>query len=322
MTRFLFLCKVSHSAMHLPMPPLSNPLISVVIPTAERPALLVTAVHSVLQQTYRNFEVIVVSDEDDQGLAILKSMSSPQLRLLRLQQKAGGARARNEGVHAATGEWVAFLDDDDEWLPEKLQRQIAVAQMSTASDPIVSCKVMARTQTGEFVWPRKLPSEPLSEYLLARDSWGQGEGLMQTSTLLTTRRLLQEIGFEDGLQKHQDWDWLLRAAKAPGTAIEFVNEPLVVWNLGHFQSSVSRRYDWQGSLAWIRDRRDLVTRRAYAGFIATSISSQAARQKQWRAFLPLLSEMFRLGSPKTIDIFLLLAMWIVPAPLRERLRTS
>jgi glycosyltransferase involved in cell wall biosynthesis len=304
------------------MPLQSNPLISVVIPTAGRPVLVARAVRSALQQTYNNFEVIVVIDGDDQSLAVLESMSQPRLRLLRLQQQCGGSRARNEGVRAANGEWVAFLDDDDEWLPEKLQKQIAVAQISTASDPIVSCKVMARTRSGEFVWPRKLPSEPLSEYLLARDSWGQGEGLMQTSTLLTTRRLLLKVGFEDGLQKHQDWDWLLRAVHAPGTAIEFVNEPLAIWNLGHTRNSVSRKYDWQGSLAWIRRRRDLVTRRAYAGFIATSISPQAARQKQWRAFLPLLAEMFRLGSPRAIDFFLLLVMWFVPGTLRERLRTS
>jgi glycosyltransferase involved in cell wall biosynthesis len=304
------------------MPLQSDPLISVVIPTAGRPVLVARAVHSALRQTYGNVEVIVVIDGDDQGLDILESMSEPRLRLLRLQQRCGGSRARNEGVRAANGEWVAFLDDDDEWLPEKLQKQIAVAQMSNASDPIVSCKVMARTHSGEFVWPRKLPCEPLSEYLLARDSWGQGEGLMQTSTLLTTRRLLLKIGFEDGLQKHQEWDWLLRATKAPGTGIEFVNEPLAVWNLGYSRTSVSRKYDWQGSLAWIRRRRDLVTRRAYAAFIATSISSQAARQKQWRAFLPLLAEMFRLGSPRTIDVFLLLLMWFVPGTLRERLRTS
>lgn len=303
------------------MPPISNPLVSVVIPTAGRPLLAARAINSALRQSYDNVEVIVVVD-GDQNLAELESISSPRLRILRLRQQAGGARARNEGVQAARGEWIAFLDDDDEWLPEKLEKQLAIAQRSNAPDPIVSCKVTARTQTGEFVWPRKLPSEPISEYLLARDSWSQGEGLLQTSTLLTTRRLLLKIGFEDGLQKHQDWDWLLRAVKAPGTTIEFVDEPLVIWDLGHSWSSVSRRYDWQGSLAWIRNRRGLVTRRAYAGFIATSISSQAARQRQWKAFLPLLTEMFRLGSPRAIDVFLLLAMWFVPGTLRERLRTS
>jgi glycosyltransferase involved in cell wall biosynthesis len=305
------------------MQPKANPSVSVVIPTAGRPILVVQAVNSALRQTFRDLEVIVVIDGDEkESVAALESISSPRLRLLPLLKQVGGARARNEGVHAARGEWVAFLDDDDEWLPEKLERQLAVARASEVPDPIIACKVLARTPGGEFVWPRKLPSEPLSEYLLARDSWNQGEGLLQTSTLLTTRSLLLKAGFADGLRKHQDWDWLLRAVKIPGVKIEFVDVPLAIWNLERSQTSVGRRYDWQGSLVWIRERRELVTRRAYAGFIATSIASQAARQRQWRAFLPLLTEMFRIGRPKAIDIWLLLAMWFVPGNLRERLRSS
>jgi hypothetical protein len=131
-----------------------------------------------------------------------------------------------------------------------------------------------------------------------------------------------EVPFEDGLRKHQDWDWLLRAALAPDVKIEFVPQPLATWNLEPSQASVSRSHDWQGSLVWIRERRSLVTRRAYAGFIATQVASQAARQGQWRAFLPLLIEMFRIGKPKPIDVLLFLGMWAVPPSLRERQRVS
>lgn len=255
-------------------------------------------------------------------MAALESISSSRLRILPLLEQVGGACARNEGVRAAKAEWVAFLDDDDEWLPEKLERQFAAAQASAADDPVVACKVKARTPGGEFVWPRKLPSEPLSEYLFARDSWRQGEGLLQTSTLLTTRRLLLKVGFENGLRKHQDWDWLLRAVKMPGVKIEFVDEPLAIWNLERSRSSVSRRHDWQGSLSWIRERRKLVTPRAYAGFVATQIASQAARQQQWAAFSPLLVEIFQIGKPKVIDVLLYFVMWFVPGSWRERLRSS
>lgn len=296
---------------------------SVVIPTRGRPALVVCAVNSALRQTFGDLEVIVVIDgEDQQTLAALASISSSRLRLLPLPAQAGGSRARNEGVQAARGEWIAFLDDDDEWLPEKLGKQLEVALASEQPDPIVACKVIARTASGEFVWPRELPSEPLSEYLFARDSWSQGQGLLQTSTLLTTRRLLLKIGFKDGLRKHQDWDWLLRAANTPGAKIEFVAEPLAIWNLEPSRGSVSRTHDWRGSLAWIRERRSLVTRRAYAGFIATQIASQAARQRQWQAFFPLLMEMFQIGRPKAIDVVLLFGMWFVPVSVRERLRSS
>ncbi len=302
---------------------LTNPAVSVVIPTFSRPTLVVRAVNSALQQTLSDLEVIVVIDgADKETEAALESIKAPRLRVLPLPKRVGGSRARNEGVQAAQGEWIAFLDDDDEWLPEKLEKQLAVARASDSSDPIVACKVLARTAGGDSVWPRKLPSEPISEYLLARDSWSQGEGLLQTSTLLTTRRLLMKVGFVDGLKKHQDWDWLLRVVQTPGTKIEFVSEPLAVWNLDTNRGSVSRSYDWQGSLSWLRERRSLVTRRAYAGFIATQISSQAARQKQWKAFWPLLTEMFRVGKPRAIDLFLLLGMWLVPPSFREWLRSS
>ncbi len=305
------------------MQALTNPAVTVVIPTFSRPGLVVRAVQSALQQTISDLEVIVVIDGTDKETeTALKEIAESRLRVLPLPKRVGGARARNEGVQAAKGEWIGFLDDDDEWLPEKLEKQLVVARASDCSDPIVACKVLARTSGGEFVWPRKLPSEPISEYLLARNSWSQGEGLLQTSTLLTTRRLLMKVAFVDGLKKHQDWDWLLRVVQTPGTKIEFVSEPLVVWNLDNNRSSVSRSHDWQGSLSWLRERRSLVTRRAYAGFIATQISSQAARQKQWRAFWPLLTEMFQIGKPRAIDLFLLLGMWFVPSSFREWLRSS
>lgn len=284
---------------------------------------MVRAVNSVLGQTVTDVEVIVVIDGPDPETAgALAAIGSPQLKVLALPRQGGGARARNEGVNAATREWLAFLDDDDEWLPEKLERQLTVATASSARHPIVACQVLARMKGREFIWPRKPPSEPLSEYLLARDSWRQGEGLLQTSTLLTTRRLVLEVPFAEGLRKHQDWDWLLRAALTPGVKIEFVPQPLATWNLEPSPVSVSRSHDWQGSLVWIRERRSLVTPRAYAGFIATQVASQAARQRQWGAFLPLLTEMFQIGKPKTIDILLLLGMWVVPPCLRERGRVS
>jgi glycosyltransferase involved in cell wall biosynthesis len=301
----------------------TNTLVSVVIPTFQRPALVLQAVASAVRQTVNDLEIIVVIDGgDSETRAALESLSLPQLRLLPLEKQVGGSRARNEGVLIARGEWVAFLDDDDLWLPEKLERQLATARASNCSDPIVACKVVAQTPGGEVVWPRKLPSEPLSEYLLARDTWTQGEGLLQTSTLLVTRRLLNKVTFQDGLRKHQDWDWILRAVREPGVKIEFVDEPLAIWHLRDSGNGVSRKLYWQASLAWIRDRRELVTRRAYAGFIATQIASQAARQRQWKAFLPLLTEMCRIGRPKAIDMCLLLGMWFVPPSLRERLRSS
>jgi glycosyltransferase involved in cell wall biosynthesis len=299
------------------------PLVSVVIPTFNRPDMVLRAVESVLNQSFSDTEILTVIDGDDEHTSSsLKSRCYPKLRIIQLTAQCGGSHARNEGVREARGEWIALLDDDDIWFPRKLEKQLAIARASKAAEPIVACKVLARTASGDFQWPRKLPSEPLSEYLLARNSWSQGENLLQTSTLFARRRLLLEVGFAEGLQKHQDWDWLLRVTQMPGVKIEFIDEPLSIWSLEPSRNSVSRRQDWQGSLAWIRNRRELVTRRAYAGFIATQTASQAARQKDWKAFKPLLTEMFQVGRPKAIDIFLLFGMWFVPVSWRDWLRSS
>src|SRR5215467_3735478 len=122
----------------------ASPVVSVVIPTVERPELLLRAVHSALQQTFRDLEVIVVFNREEKDtVTALESISSPRLRLLPFPKRLDGSRARNEGARAARGEWVAFLDDDDLWIPEKLERQLALAWMSDSVEPIIACKVTA-----------------------------------------------------------------------------------------------------------------------------------------------------------------------------------
>src|SRR5216684_3398690 len=106
----------------------NRPLVSAVIPTRSRAALVVRAVRTALNQTYANLEVIVVIDgPDEETMLALSGIHQPRLRVIVLAQSSGGASARNAGVEAAHGEWIAFLDDDDEWLPGKIENQIAAA---------------------------------------------------------------------------------------------------------------------------------------------------------------------------------------------------
>jgi glycosyltransferase involved in cell wall biosynthesis len=255
-------------------------LISVVIPTRNRPLLVKRAVASALAQTLLEIEVIVVIDGfDDKTQAELAKINDPRLRIVELPESQGGAAARNVGVAEAKGEWIAFLDDDDEWLPQKLERQLEVAKCSQSNLPIISCRLMARTPKGEFIYPRRFPKpdEPLSEYLLARNSFSFGEGLIQTSTIFTNRKLLKKVPFQSGLAKHQDWDWLLKVNTLTDVEIKFVPETLVIWYCWQERQSTSSTSNWQQSLAWIRDNQNLVTPRAYSGFIMTQVSPQAAR---------------------------------------------
>ncbi len=298
-------------------------LVSIVIPTRNRPLLVRRAVASAMAQTLLEIEVIVVIDGfDDKTQAELAKINDPRLRIVELSESQGGAGARNVGVTEAKGEWIAFLDDDDEWLPQKLERQLEVAQCSQSNLPIISCRLTARTPKGEFIYPRRFPKpdEPLSEYLLARNSFSFGEGLIQTSTIFTHRKLLEQVPFQSGLAKHQDWDWLLKVNTLADVEIEFVPETLVIWYCWQERQSTSSTSNWQQSLAWIRDNQNLVTPRAYSGFIMTQVSPQAAREKQWQVFGPLLQEAFARGQPQAIDLILYVLMWFIPRNTRRSLR--
>src|SRR5712692_10027197 len=104
----------------------SIPRVTVVIPTYNRAPLLGRALASVRRQTLTDFEVVVVDDASaDDSESVAESFGDPRIRFVRLADRGGAGRARNEGIRLARGELIAFLDSDDEWLAPKLERQVA-----------------------------------------------------------------------------------------------------------------------------------------------------------------------------------------------------
>jgi glycosyltransferase involved in cell wall biosynthesis len=301
----------------------STPLITVVIPTRNRPQLVKRAVASALAQTLNNIEVVVIIDGPDPlTAATLSTISDPRLRVLPQPESLGGGGARNAGVAAARSEWTAFLDDDDEWLPEKLAQQWEQAKASNHVWPVISCRLTAHTPKGQFVWPRRLleANEPVGDYVLARNTPFHGEGMIQTSTLFFKTALFAQHPFTADLQRHQEWDWLIRVAAQPGVGFEFVDHPLVIWYAEEQRQSVSNKSHWQYSLDWIQHQQHLVSRRAYAGFLMTVVGAAAAREGDYRAFWVLLQQAVTVGKPKAIDWLLYLSMWLVPQDQRRQLR--
>ncbi len=100
----------------------NSPTVSVVIPTYNRAHLVGRAIQSVLNQTYHDFEIIIVDDGSiDNTEDVVKSLNDPSIRYTRHDQNRGGSAARNTGIKMARGEYVAFQDSDDEYLPEKVE---------------------------------------------------------------------------------------------------------------------------------------------------------------------------------------------------------
>ena len=297
--------------------------VSAVIPTRTRFRLLQRAVSSALAQSHPPVEVIVVIDgpdsETEEGLA---KMGDSRVRVIALDNSVGAAEARNVGVRQASGEWIAFLDDDDEWLPNKLYRQLAAIEGSSDGLPVVASKVLARNGHRDDIWPLTPPSKPYSEYLLVRRRLRFGEGIMQTSTLMAKRELLTQVPFRAGLRKHQDWDWILRCTEVETFRVVFVEEALAIWHLDENRVRVSRQDDWRVSLAWIRNVRHLVTKRAYASFLSSYVSRQAAAAGAWKSAYALASEMVQEGQPVVRDFVLLILPWLLPANMLQFIRSA
>ena len=267
------------------------------------------AARSALAQTLAPLEVLVVIDGPEslpagtQGTAeILAEIADSRLLVIPLRASGGGGEARNLGVRAARAAYVAFLDDDDLWLPTKLAVQMeAAALLPPGVVPVLSCPVIARSPLWEEQWPRERPGQhqPISEYLFCRRGWGSGlrygSALLQTSTLVAPRALWLRCPFASGLARHQDWDWLLRAAREPDVSVQLVGSaPLAIFHVEGSRSSVSRMRDWHFSLTWALERRNLFTPRALAAFIATECAAQA-QTAGWSERLLLLRALLSTG---------------------------
>jgi glycosyltransferase involved in cell wall biosynthesis len=295
-------------------------MISVIVPTVRRPKLLIRAVNSVLAQSTSDLEVVVVIDgPDPETTQLLSDIADRRLRFIQNLRSLGSAEARNVGIKAARGEWVAFLDDDDEWLRDKLELQLTVAG-PVRHDVIVSCLSYVVTPLQRYIWPRRVYDNvsSLDEYLFDRRSWFRGDVMLQCSSLLMSRQLSRELMFTP---EHDDWDMLLRAVNAKGVKIVSVNKPLVMHHTEDGRHSLGASFDWRRSLTWADSNRSLISPRAYAGFCLTIVSPQAAKAGDYSAFFVLLYRALSNGSPRPIHFALYLAIWLIPIHRRQKLRS-
>lgn len=299
---------------------MTDPAVSVVIPTRGRPSLLLRAIRSVLAQSVHEFEIVVVVDGPDSATeAAVHSVEDRRIRVEVLPEPRGPAGARNAGVSAARAELVAFLDDDDEWHADKLRIQLAELSGRDALTISAGKVVARRPGRRDRVWPTRFPDpgEPLGDYLLARRGLRWGETLVHTSTIVAPAALLRRLPFREGV-RHEDYDWLLRAAAA-GATVAFVraDAPLATWHIDDDRPRYSRRSDPAGSLAWIRSVRDLVSRRAYAAFLLTWVVPDARGLERLRLMPRLLWESARAGSPAPVHVAVAVGTALVPERLRS-----
>jgi glycosyltransferase involved in cell wall biosynthesis len=205
----------------------SEKLISIIIPAYNTAHLIGRSITSVLSQTYQYFDVIVVDDGSTDNLnEALARFNDNRIRSIRHEANRGGSAARNTGINAAKGEYIAFLDSDDEWLPEKLEKQIDVSQKSSNDVGMVYTGWRWMREKDGKIIQDKIPAHRgnLHQLLLSVDCIGS------MSTPLIKTALLRFIGgFDENLPARQDWDLWLRLSKV--CKFDFVPEVLVYYHV-------------------------------------------------------------------------------------------
>jgi len=303
----------------------TSPSVSVIVPTIGRPELS-RALRSVrAQRTSSRIELILVHDGDPSE-EIPRPVLALADRVIRTPGRIGGCRARNLGIRSATSQLVAFLDDDDEWLPDKLQIQVKL--WSESPDP--NCTVVAGRQV--HVDPRNgavsqpgpnrliRPDETVENYLFRRRSPSGGRSVIYTSTLLCSRDLALKVPWDESLARHQDWDWLVRLGRHEGIRFVQTSAPVVRIHLGSSQS-ISATANWRSSIDWGRKalREDP---HIYADFLVAQPLRYALASRSFDGVRSVLSELLNARQVPSLGPTIIGVAGLLPRRVIERATVS
>jgi glycosyltransferase involved in cell wall biosynthesis len=223
------------------------PIVSVVVPTRDRSALLLQTLASVRAQRGVDLEIIVVDDGSiDRTRDRVSALADPRIRLIGAERSSGVSTARNEGVSATRGEWIAFLDDDDLWAPHKLANQLAAAD-AIGRDWVCSGSVTVTDALRVVAGVPPRSPEVIAAALPFRNSIPAG-----ASNVLVRREMLERAGpFEPRLRHMADWDLWIRLGALGLPAV--VHEPDVAYRL-HADNASTDAEAIDGELRLIADR--------------------------------------------------------------------
>jgi glycosyltransferase involved in cell wall biosynthesis len=262
---------------------LPTPLVSVILPTRDRLELLRRAVESVRAQTEGQFELIVVDDaSSDDTPAFLQQLAvaDPRVRIVRNTLPLGGGGARNAGIKLSRAQWVAFIDDDDEWLPHKLERQLQTLR-SNGAVVACSCGYLVRSTSGASKIIAVRADTTVQDLLT--NNWLGG-----ASTCVCSSEALRNIGgFDPRLRAGQDLDLWVRLRQQGAVAV--CTETLVI-HRAHAGPRITT--DTQSQYLGVRrfyfKHRDLMiaaTRRHRLSCCCFVMSTQSARPLRRRVRL-------------------------------------
>ena len=199
-------------------------LVSVIIPTYNRAYCINKSIQSVLDQTYKNIELLVIDDcSDDNTEEVIKQFNDNRIRYIKLKKNGGPSKARNIGIKKARGEFIAFQDSDDIWYNNKLELQINEFQSDTQCQ-LVFCQYLSK---GEV--PTPCPAE--QKFDVQKYKYGMFEILLKgnrigTPTIVIRKDIIEKLGgFNEKIKTLEDWEFVLRVTEKYN--IKYINKVLM-----------------------------------------------------------------------------------------------
>lgn len=203
------------------------PKVSVIIPTHNRPEFLHSAITSVLNQTFQDFEIIVVDDASkDDTHNVINCINDRRIKYIRHEINKGVSAARNTGITASTSDFIAFLDDDDEWMPEKLGKQVDLIENKSPGVGVVYTGFVRMNRKSTEILGQNIPTKRgtiFNEMLI-------GNWIGTASTPLFRRECFDKVGlFDERISYGEDYDMWIRMSKE--FRFEYIEEPLVKYHV-------------------------------------------------------------------------------------------
>lgn len=259
-------------------------LVTAIITTKDRPDFLSKAVSSVLAQTYRPLELIIVDDGSAIPVVerVFENPGSVAVKIIRNETSNGVSSARNCGVSQANGHFVAFLDDDDQWAAKKIEKQAGFLSEHTGRTMACGCQITVVGQDGAFITNPDRPTK--REDIIANLAYSDEN--ITPSTLMFDRHAFQKLGgFREDMPTAEDREFLLRFLLSNDIAV--LSERLVNFT-EHKGARLTRNSDamFQGELkylAFIRMNAKAlaIDRRRAVGYRLAKVGHQAMLAGKW-----------------------------------------
>ena len=260
-----------------------------------------SALESALRQDCPSFEVIIVDDASTDGTAdFLGSQSyNVPVCVVKHPENRGPAAARNLAISRASGKYIAFLDSDDQWLPEKLAKQVAAMEQCTNPDEVILYSRTRVLQRGRSI---VRPVEPIADGEDLADYLFLNQGYIPMPAIMVTTKTARQTLFQPQLRLHEDWDWYIRLWQ---TGVRFVMLPEVLSVIddraNHNRASNPRP---ERSFSVLEDWRSVISHRAYLARRA-QVAPQLRKTRPFEASRVVL-EAYVAGALSTWSLFVLI----------------